>query len=501
MITTKRWTVALALAAAIAGAPLRQARAQDANLVQAREHYGLGVDYFDREDYGAAADQFRRAYELVDKPVVVYNLGLSLEKLGRHVEALDALEKALTGRAQLKPNYVAVAERRVAELLQQIGQITISCNVAGAEVLVDGAVVGAAPLAKAIRVPRGRVLVSGRAKQHLTAYQTITAASGQQTIRLELVEASKPLAQVEVFTKLPAAELYVDGQLVAMTPLKSTVGVEADKSHRFELRRAGYLPAVDTLTLGEGASAQITLEPQEDSSQIGSSGGRLQLELSQADATVYVDGQRKDFGTAALPMAAGLHVVRAERSGYEPLARRVVVAPGQTTSLGLDMPPNPETRADLIANAELDGRLGWGFTISGAVVAGVGTGLFIWNRSGRSDALDREQMDEQNTGAFTGCGGMGQMDEDIQRCTDLRTELNDDLNRTLAIDVASVVSMGLGAVGLGTGIYFLASGDDPDQYRLVVDDDVFALKVTPGLVTTRTGAMLTFTGELGSSRF
>jgi hypothetical protein len=41
--------------------------------------------------------------------------------------------------------------------------------------------------------------------------------------------------------------------------------------------------------------------------------------------------------------------------------------------------------------------------------------------------------------------------------------------------------MAVGLAGAIAGIYFLATGKDPDSFRLTIDDDVFALRLSPAL--------------------
>jgi hypothetical protein len=56
-------------------------------------------------------------------------------------------------------------------------------------------------------------------------------------------------------------------------------------------------------------------------------------------AEVYVDGRR--MATAPLrtiPLAAGAHVVRLVHPDFQPLQRRIVIVPGRTLSLSVDLP-------------------------------------------------------------------------------------------------------------------------------------------------------------------
>src|SRR4051812_33993957 len=75
-----------------AGAPAR-AEAPPApspeNARQARELYKKGVAHYDLNEYGAALDDFRDAYRVVQDAVLLFNIAQCYRKLGQNGEALS----------------------------------------------------------------------------------------------------------------------------------------------------------------------------------------------------------------------------------------------------------------------------------------------------------------------------------------------------------------------------------------------------------------------------
>jgi tetratricopeptide (TPR) repeat protein len=65
----------------------------------AREHFVLGRAAYRGADYDAALVHFTQAYELSGRSQLLYNVGISADRLGRNEEALEAFEKYLEDTA------------------------------------------------------------------------------------------------------------------------------------------------------------------------------------------------------------------------------------------------------------------------------------------------------------------------------------------------------------------------------------------------------------------
>ncbi len=59
----------------------------------AREHYLRGERYYSEGDYELSIQEFRAAYELSDRPKLLFNLANAYERLSRFEQAIEALRK------------------------------------------------------------------------------------------------------------------------------------------------------------------------------------------------------------------------------------------------------------------------------------------------------------------------------------------------------------------------------------------------------------------------
>jgi hypothetical protein len=110
-----RW---VALALALLALPASGASAQDAD-TQARTHFESGRLHFDRGAYEEAQAEFEAAFELSQRPDLLYNLYLCAERLGQLDDAIGYLERYLAEgapeaerRASLEPRLINLRERR-----------------------------------------------------------------------------------------------------------------------------------------------------------------------------------------------------------------------------------------------------------------------------------------------------------------------------------------------------------------------------------------------------
>src|ERR1700727_2890609 len=100
-MTRRRRALALTLsatllAATVPGAALAQApAASEAVRQEARERFDRGLRLFNDGDNPGALAEFKRAFELIPNPLVLYNIGLVYSAMGRPVEAVDALDKVI----------------------------------------------------------------------------------------------------------------------------------------------------------------------------------------------------------------------------------------------------------------------------------------------------------------------------------------------------------------------------------------------------------------------
>lgn len=132
-----RSSAGLAAAVAISIAA-SAASAQTGPEESARIEFESGEAAFDSSDYDLALRHFRRAYELVPRDGVLFNIGVCLERLGRNREAVQSYEQAAAS-SSLNEETRAQARDFAARARQRLGTIVVAGEPRGATVLVDGA--------------------------------------------------------------------------------------------------------------------------------------------------------------------------------------------------------------------------------------------------------------------------------------------------------------------------------------------------------------------------
>ncbi len=96
--------------------PESEAPAQSETDQQAKTHFASGRLYFDRGDYEAALREFEAAYHLSARVGLLYNIYLTLERLGRHQHAAERLEQFLALNKDIAEEKRANLEARLGKL-------------------------------------------------------------------------------------------------------------------------------------------------------------------------------------------------------------------------------------------------------------------------------------------------------------------------------------------------------------------------------------------------
>jgi len=162
----------------------------------ASKRFRRGVKLYNDGDYVAALVEFKRAYELKPHYRVLYNLGQTNRGLKDYAAALQAYEQYLEeGGKKLGVKRRNEVEGYVEELTNQVGTLTITTNVDGAEIQIDDVVVGLSPLDEPIVVNVGRRRVVASLTGHAPARKVIeVGGTDELEVELELadLEADRP---------------------------------------------------------------------------------------------------------------------------------------------------------------------------------------------------------------------------------------------------------------------------------------------------------------------
>ena len=146
-----RWAACFAIVALVVARPCAAEEPSEGAV-----HFDRGVELFHKGDFEGALVEFRAAYEIEPHYRVRYNIGISLYELHRYLEAREELEAyLLEGGDEISEEKATEIKAVLFEIMNYIGTLDIVCNVDGAEVRVDGDVVGRTPLEETLVVDVG----------------------------------------------------------------------------------------------------------------------------------------------------------------------------------------------------------------------------------------------------------------------------------------------------------------------------------------------------------
>jgi hypothetical protein len=158
---------------------------------QADVLFRKGNDLYKQEKYGDAEAAYRAAWDLKKTHDIASNLGHTCMKIGKYRDAAELYDFALRHHpptvtdAEKKREFV---QRGLADAAKHVGTLRLRVEPAGAEVSVDGKVVGTAPLEADVFVDAGHHTVSAKAGSK-TAKQEVDATRGSvQELALACVE-------------------------------------------------------------------------------------------------------------------------------------------------------------------------------------------------------------------------------------------------------------------------------------------------------------------------
>ncbi len=164
-------------------------------VTKAREHFNRGVELFREANFQAALIEFRRANEVSPNYRILFNLGQTYAELQDYAGAMTTFATYLQlGGTEIDASRRTEVEQELAKLRTRVASATITTNVAGAEILVDDAVVGQSPLSGPVLVSAGRRRLAVNTGRGLPTVKYVELAGGDSIEVQLLVEtpADKP---------------------------------------------------------------------------------------------------------------------------------------------------------------------------------------------------------------------------------------------------------------------------------------------------------------------
>ena len=214
---------------------------------------------------------------------------------------IEGMEKQQTFSPELIPNWAPVS---------------VASKPPGAELWVDGELLGQTPLTA--EVEAGEREFELRLDGHNTWSRPFTVepdvAKTIDEVVLKKADGRLSLASVP-----SGASVTVNGKYRGRTPLK--LSLPPGRSHEIKLNKAGYEPVSRSVEMrsNQGRSMRLDLAPLY---------GELKLSAQPADAEVIVDGESRGSANQTLTLTALPHEIEITKAGYESYRQKVTPKPG-----------------------------------------------------------------------------------------------------------------------------------------------------------------------------
>jgi formylglycine-generating enzyme required for sulfatase activity len=205
------------------------------------------------------------------------------------------------------------------------GQMNFSSAPRGADLYIDGQLIGQTPLTTEVLETGSRLKLA--APGYKTWEQEVSVRAGttgtHPPIRLVVAD-----GLLDVGSTPGGASVTIDEEFRGTTPL--SVALSPLRGHRVELFLEGYRKAVRDVTIEseQRATLAVGLTPII---------GRIMLRVSPPDAEVVVDGRAHGQGSQALELTARAHEVTVRKAGYEARSMTVTPRPEREQSLEVSL--------------------------------------------------------------------------------------------------------------------------------------------------------------------
>ena len=233
-------------------------------------------------------------------------------------------------------------------LVPQPGRLEVETpGVTGAQVSVDGARVGATPLA-AFEVEAGEreVAVAATGYEEQRAKVTVAGRGVRQSLSVSLVPLPTPPpgppppprpGLLALASEPSGARVSVDGAEGGVTPLE--LSLAPGRPHTLKVALAGHDGAELTLSLraGERREEKLRLVPQL---------GELRIDARPPDAELIVDGQPRGRADQTLSLVAVPHEIEIRREGFLSARETVTPRPGFPQTLRIALKSREQQREE-----------------------------------------------------------------------------------------------------------------------------------------------------------
>lgn len=216
------------------------------------------------------------------------------------------------------------------------GEVSFATEPAGAEVLIDGQLLGSTPYSAEIL--QGQHEVTLKLSGHKAWQQRLDVVAGQSQA-LPQVALERADGLVFIRSQPSGANVTINGEFRGQTPVEVALG--PGRTHEVSFFRSGFSPASRSLETRPDEEQNITVALVPITSSVS-------IVATPADADLYVDGEFKGKASQTLELLATSQVIEIRQEGYVPYTGTFTSRPGLEQELRITLKSVEEARLDAI---------------------------------------------------------------------------------------------------------------------------------------------------------
>jgi hypothetical protein len=216
------------------------------------------------------------------------------------------------------------------------GQISFATTPPGAEILVDGQLLGTTPYTAEVLEGEHELILKLTAHKAWQGALNVAAGEDQQLTPVVLERAD---GLVFIRSQPSGANVTINGDFRGQTPLE--VALPPGRSHEITLFRSGFNAASRTLETRPDEEQDITVPLVPITSSV-------RIVAEPAEAEVYVDGELRGPANQTLELLAASQVIEIRRDGYVPYTGSFTSRPGLEQELRVTLKSLEDARLEAI---------------------------------------------------------------------------------------------------------------------------------------------------------
>lgn len=252
-----------------------------------------------------------------DVNIVLNDQGMAEIKRGNHRLRIET-ERYLVHQQEFEIKGYGKEQQLDVNLQPGWAAISIFSTPAGAEVLVDGELVGLTPLVTDMLHGQHEIILKKQGSKSVSFMQSVEAGID---VTLEEIQLQPVDGQLTISSSPQGASVMVEGKYQGTTPV--TVNLTANTEHTLQLSKAGYRTTEQRISLKAEEERAIDVK-------LNAVYGTVFLSTRPAGATVEIDGRKSDVSSGRLRLTTRLHTVTVSKPGY--VTERLSITPRQGVS-------------------------------------------------------------------------------------------------------------------------------------------------------------------------